>query len=121
MKKLAIFAVLLLTFGCTSQKEPKGEVYSSAKLEMAALKNKYLQEIDRLLKKELSDDIKKNLKIIKDFIEGKSSDSYRAYEALKKIEEIQKRDKLKLFSSSQLKELKELIEMKARYGAPPVA
>jgi len=128
VRKLTSFIApfsLFLIIGCNPQEEPKGKTktkfYSSAKLEMVALENKYLKEIDILLRKKLPNDIRESLLLVRDFIAGKLSDSYKAYEAIEKIEKSQVEGKLKLFSPFQLREIKELIEMKAKYSTPPIA
>jgi len=126
VRKLLILFTAFFVFGCNSPEEPSSKVdqrpYASAKLEMMALENKYLLKIDRLLsKEELPREVKENLKIVKDFIEGRMVDPYSAYEALEKLEKLQAKEGLRLFSALQLRELKELIEMKARYSTPPVA
>jgi len=126
VRRSAVLFVALLAFGCTPSERPSGKVdqepYASARLDVMALESRYLRKINDLLsRKDLPRKVRENLEVVRDFLEGRTVDPYRAYEAVEELEKLQARKGLHLFSALQLKELKELIEMKARYSAPPVA
>ncbi|ADU97240.1 ATPase [Thermovibrio ammonificans] len=125
MRRAALLALAALALaGCGKEEAqgPKAENYASVKLDALAYSNELGKKVEELLKNgKLPPAVKAELVELRSFLRGTGVSPEEALKALNTVLKFQREKGVELFSPEEIKELKEVIKVRATYRNPVVA